>query len=167
MSVCADTARNLPIVQSSCVVVLNRHWSVCFERLNKVSLAMYRFVIIAALFSTFTAPAVARELVFKGEWRTTNRPLNGVMTCKATDLGAEKWQGRFFGVWQGVPFDYTVNFSGPASELRGTATIDGAAYTWAGSMDRSGRLVGTFGGERYEGHFDLQRKRPVRAKPKQ
>ncbi|HEX5103209.1 MAG TPA: hypothetical protein VFV87_05330, partial [Pirellulaceae bacterium] len=75
------------------------------------------------------------------------------------------WRGRFFGVWQGVPFDHTVTFSGPPDNLRGTATIDNAHYDWTGQIDvfqKPARFSGAFGGTRYAGQFDLQSK-PGRA----
>jgi len=107
----------------------------------------------------------AADYVFEGPWHTTNRKLDGVMTCVVTDLGSENWQGRFYGVWQGVPFDYTVKFSGPPSRLHGTATIDGADYSWTGNIgsgetvrDSQGSFKGTFGGNRYTGYFDLKPK---------
>jgi len=125
---------------------------------------MFRAIIALALLGTFSAVASAREAVFEGGWRTTNRPLDGTMTCKVTRLDAEQWRGRFYGVWQGVPFDYTVTFSGPPSDLTGTATIDGAEYAWSGSLERSGRFWGKFGGTRYEGQFDLQKKKSATPK---
>lgn len=94
---------------------------------------------------------------YVGSWHTTNRKLDGIMTCAVTDLGDEKWQGRFYGVWQGVAFDYVVTFTGPRSALRGKAQIDGADYTWTGELT-STAFKGTFGGNRYVGSFDLARK---------
>jgi hypothetical protein len=109
--------------------------------------------------------AWANEGVYVGTWKTTNRKLDGAMTCAVKDLGDEKWQGRFFGIWQGVPFDYTVAFAGRPSDLRGTATIDGASYTWTGtitsttSTSAAPRIFkGAFGGSRYVGSFELKEK---------
>ncbi len=105
-------------------------------------------------------PISAEEMVFAGPWHTTNRKLDGVMTCTVTRLDQDQWRGRFVGIWQGVPFDYTVAFEGPPDQLQGTATIDGANYHWTGALDRRtpGRFTGTFGGSRYEGYFDLKEK---------
>jgi hypothetical protein len=123
---------------------------------------MRHFTIALALsfLGAWRASAQADDYVFEGPWHTTNRKLDGVMTCVVTDLGHDNWQGRFFGVWQGVGFDHTVKFSGPPSQLHGTATIDGADYSWTGEMGRDshGRLKGTFGGNRYMGYFDLKEK---------
>jgi hypothetical protein len=104
------------------------------------------------------ADAKDATAVYRGTWNTTNRKLDGEMTCVVRELGTENWEGRFYGVWQGVPFDYTVKFSGPADRLKGTANIDGADYTWTGEMSSnpSGRFRGTFGGSRYAGYFDLR-----------
>lgn len=104
--------------------------------------------------------ATGQELVFEGPWRTTNRKLDGIMTCVVTPVSEEKWQGRFYGVWQGVPFDYTVPFSGPANKLQGTATIDGASYTWTGEITRDPQptFKATFGGSRYIGSFEMKEK---------
>jgi hypothetical protein len=126
------------------------------------------FVPIALTCALLAGPVRAEELVFEGTWHTTNRKLDGNMTCAVTDLGNERWRGRFYGNWQGVPFDYTVAFSGPPSELQGTAKIDGADYTWTGVMSNGpgGDLKGIFGGNRYLGHFELKAKPGVTLKPK-
>ena len=102
--------------------------------------------------------ATAEPRVYQGDWKTTNRKLDGTMTAVVTEMGEEKWKGRFYGVWQGVPFDYTVSFRGPPDKLRGTAIIDGADYQWQGSMsdDTPSRFTGSFGGTRYTGYFDLR-----------
>lgn len=108
-------------------------------------------------------PAIsADDGVYEGTWRTTNRRLDGTMTCVAKDQQDGKWTGRFYGIWQGVPFDYTVAFTGNPDKLTGKATIDGADYTWTGDMstEDGGRFKGTFGGNRYTGYFDLKRKQP-------
>ena len=99
----------------------------------------------------------AADSVYVGPWRTTNRKLDGQMTCAVRQLEDNKWLGRFYGMWQGVPFDYTVPFEGEPSNLRGTATIGGAQYTWTGSIE-SGVFKGAFGGTRYTGSFDLNEK---------
>ena len=122
-----------------------------------------------SLFLAITAPFVlssistcyAGDRVFEGSWHATNRRLDGVMTCVVSEAGAEKWQGRFCGVWQGIAFDYKVPFSGSTSDLSGTAQIDGADYAWKGRITEgeSGGFVGTFGGSRYSGYFELKEKR--------
>jgi hypothetical protein len=116
----------------------------------------------------FCAATLAEDAVYEGPWRTTNRKLDGTMTCAVKDLGENKWTGRFYGVWQGVPFDYTVAFSGPPDKLQGKATIDGADYIWSGSFNSDdGRFKGNFGGNRYSGYFDLAKKEAgVAADPK-
>lgn len=105
----------------------------------------------------------AQDRVYEGVWRTTNRKLDGTMTCVVKAQGEGKWSGRFYGVWQAVPFDYTVAFAGTPEKLMGKATIDGANYTWNGDMSTAedGRFKGSFGGDRYSGYFDLQRKQPA------
>ena len=114
-----------------------------------------RLILLACVLSS---PASAADALYEGDWRTTNRKLDGRMTCAVTELGPEKWRGRFYGVWQGVPFDYTLDFAGPATALRGTARIDGADYVWTGKMSGDS-FQGSFGGNRYTGHFQLA-KRP-------
>jgi hypothetical protein len=121
-------------------------------------LAVLLFVTVA-----WSTAAAGHELVFEGPWHTTNRKLDGNMTCVVSDLGEGKWQGRFYGIWQGVDFDYTVRFTGTLANLQGTAIIDGADYTWNGVIDSSGpgstRLFrGVFGGNRYAGQFELKEK---------
>jgi hypothetical protein len=105
-------------------------------------------------------PVTATDQTFEGTWHTTNRKLDGSMTCVVTDLGRDQWRARFFGTWQGVPFDYTVPFTGKLSDLRGTATIDGASYVWTGKIidTMPPSFQATFGGTRYTGYFDLTAK---------
>jgi hypothetical protein len=124
------------------------------------------FAALAALLPF--AEIAAGDAVYHGGWHTTNRKLDGMMTCIVTDLGDEQWRGRFYGVWQGVSFDYPVTFSGPPSSLRGAATIDGASYTWTGELTNEAprSFKGTFGGSRYTGYFDLKETSQVAAKPK-
>jgi hypothetical protein len=104
--------------------------------------------------------AGAKDLVFVGTWVTTNRPLDGAMTCVVTDLGDHRWRGHFYGAWQGREFSYRVDFSGPPDKLRGRATIDGAAYEWTGEMGTGtpGWFKGQFTSNRYEGSFNLKQK---------
>jgi hypothetical protein len=117
--------------------------------------------LILALAVVFVLPSIstcfAGDRVYEGSWHTTNRKLDGEMTCVVSEIGPKKWQGRFYGVWQGVAFDYKVPFSGPTSDLRGTAQVDGADYAWKGQIE-SGGFAGTFGGSRYSGYFELQEK---------
>jgi hypothetical protein len=129
----------------------------------------YRFGIALLALLLCNLAASAEQLVFEGPWHTTNRNLDGVMTCVVTPVADGQWQGRFYGVWQGVNFDYTVAFSGPPSSLRGTANIDGADYMWTGDITTSdvglqtpARFKGTFGGSRYTGYFDLKEKKATR-----
>ena len=102
-------------------------------------------------------PASAAEGSYEGTWVTTNRKLDGTITCVVTDLGNHRWSGHFYGVWQRREFSYKVEFSGPPDRLRGTATIDGADYEWAGEIHQDS-FKGTFGGTRYVGSFSLKRK---------
>jgi hypothetical protein len=122
-------------------------------------------LLIAAAFAAGSTIADAEDRVFVGPWKTTNRKLDGEMTAVLRPLAKDQWQGRFFGVWQGVPFDYTVKFTGPESSLRGTAVIDHADYTWTGSISDDSPAVfkGRFGGSRYTGNFALKEKQAERA----
>src|SRR5690242_7971095 len=98
------------------------------------------------------------ELRFAGAWVTTkNKKLDGNANCEVKQLSTDHWQGKFWGVWQHVPFDYTVEFTadkpkqkgelsvamtdnladrpgGKDQEHRvvGKAVIDGATYDWTG-----------------------------------
>jgi hypothetical protein len=108
-------------------------------------------------------PAVwagGEDLIYEGTWLTTNRKLDGTLTCVVTDLGSNQWRGHFSGVWQEVPFSYTVTFAGPPDKLHGTARIDGADYEWTGSlsMQRGGQFQGSFGGNRYIGSFEMHQR---------
>ena len=116
------------------------------------------FALVASLSLAFGPFANGEDRVFEGPWKTTNRKLDGIMTCVLKDLGEDKWQGRFYGIWQGVPFDYTVKFTGSPQGFKGTAVVDFADYTWTGSIDDSSPAVfnGKFGGSRYTGFFALK-----------
>ena len=115
-------------------------------------------LLIGILLST--SQASGSELIYEGTWKTTNRKLDGTMTCIITPVGKEAWKGRFYGIWQGVDFDYTVDFTGPRTALKGIATIDGAGYRWAARLEEH-RFRANFNGDRYEGSFDLKRKPPA------
>ncbi len=110
------------------------------------------------------ASAKSEELVYRGKWNTTNRKLDGEMTCVVERRTADSWEGRFFGTWQGVNFDYKVAFSGSPDDLTGSATIDGAAYQWRGLMTRE-IFKANFTGDRYLGSFELHRADPSTASP--
>src|SRR6478672_1181090 len=113
---------------------------------------MRSLLLILCAVMAFGSNASADDALYEGAWNTTNRKLDGRMTCAVKDLGDNKWTGRFYGVWQGVPFDYTVPFSGPPDKLQGKATIDGADYIWSGSFNEDdGRFKASFGGNRYSG----------------
>ena len=58
---------------------------------------------MSAVFTSVHAVGITAETVFEGDWQTTNRKLDGKMTCVVTDLGSEKWRGRFYGIWQAAP----------------------------------------------------------------
>jgi hypothetical protein len=104
------------------------------------------------------------------------------MTCDVTQVARDRWQGRFWGEWQKVPFDYTVEFTAGEKQLpplasgrtvqkaaftqrpaetpvMGTAMIDGASYEWTGHLSPKAFNV-RFTGSRYEGHFELKRVQP-------
>ncbi|MBC7856725.1 MAG: hypothetical protein IAF94_25120 [Pirellulaceae bacterium] len=117
-------------------------------------------ILCSLLAGLFPIAVSAADVTYEGTWNTTNRKLDGPMTCVVTSLGEDKWQGRFYGVWFGQAFDYTVTFSGSPTELAGKAVIDGADYTWKGKIqkDSTGIFTGTFGGSRYEGYFSLKEK---------
>src|SRR4051812_47415558 len=119
-----------------------------------------RNTLIAMLVLVSAATASAKELVFHGTWVTTNRKLDGTMTCVVTDLGDNKWRGHFYGTWEGVDFSYKVEFTGPPEKLHGRAVIDGADYEWSGEMSQEspGWLKGKFWGNRYLGSFSLKEK---------
>src|SRR5262245_21835742 len=114
-----------------------------------------KLLLILAL-SMLAPAAAAKDYVYQGPWRTTNRKLEVTMTCVVTPVAKHEWRGHFSGSWQGAPFDYTLTFSGPASRLHGTATVDGAAYAMKGWITRE-QFAANFGGDRYTGSFDLKR----------
>ena len=127
-------------------------------------------------------PAVRIEGRYAGPWVTTkNKKLDGTTNCEIKQLTNDRWQGRFWGVWQQVPFDYTVEFDrvkDPPERLEtaqakttkkvdlktepfgipvaGKAMIDGASYDWIGRLARQQFNI-EFTGSRYEGHLELTR----------
>lgn len=121
----------------------------------------YYYLLLFAALLAGAAIAEGQERVFEGPWKTTNRKLDGIMTAAVKPIGEDRWQGRFYGVWQGVPFDYTVKFEGKPNSLKGTAVIDYADYTWTGAIDDESpaTFTGKFGGSRYTGHFELKEKK--------
>ena len=100
--------------------------------------------------------AAAGELAYQGKWNTTNRKLDGDVTCVMTPIAGSQWQGRFFGKFQGTPFDYAGRFSGTTSDLRGSVTVDGAHYQCRGSLNHD-EFKANFTGSGYTGSFDLKR----------
>jgi hypothetical protein len=108
----------------------------------------------------FCGTTMAAELVYEGTWVTTNRKLDGTMTCVVTDKGKDKWHGKFYGIWQGVKFSYDVDWTGTPDKMVGKAVIDGANYEWTGEIvtETPGTFTGKFTGDRYTGSFDLKQK---------
>jgi hypothetical protein len=124
---------------------------------------MFGKILLAGIVLASCSVARADELVYQGDWKTTNRELDGTVTCVITRVAAEKWKGRFYGTWQGIEFDYKVDFVGPPNRLHGTAVIDDATYEWKGWLTDK-NFKANFGGDRYQGSFDLTRKKiPSRA----
>jgi hypothetical protein len=110
-------------------------------------------LLVLASFST----ASGDELVYEGRWVATNRPIDGAMTAVVTKLGSNRWHGHFYGVYNGVPYSYEVDFTGTPDRLRGTAVVDDANYVWSGEITQQS-FEGSFGGDRYRGTFNLKRK---------
>ena len=76
-----------------------------------LSLAVSERSLWAAAAPDSLPNASKAEIYYEGPWVTTkNKQLNGTMTCQIKQLPSGHWQGRFWGVWQKVPFDYTVDF---------------------------------------------------------
>jgi len=117
-----------------------------------------RSISVGLLLFGLSATCVASDAVYEGTWLTTNRKLDGTLTCVVTNLGGNRWHGHFYGTWEGVSFSYDVEFSGPPHQLHGTAKIDGAHYDWTGTMTQDS-LQGQFGGDRYMGRFNLKQTR--------
>ena len=136
------------------------------------------------------SPPVAAKLEgrYSGTWVTTkNKKLDGTANCEVKELSQDQWQGHFWGVWQHVPFDYTVEFgrdkvkkngserspetsgqngrsidTAAENPVSGQATIDGAHYEWTGDLTANEFKI-RFEGSRYEGHLELKRERDKKA----
>ena len=117
-----------------------------------------RTILLGLVLLTPCGAAGAKGQVYRGTWVTTNRILDGKMTCVVTSLGPNKWRGHFSGSFDGRSFSYKVVFRGPPDNLRGQAVINGADYTWAGEMAKGspGSFKGKFRSRRYRGHFSLK-----------
>jgi hypothetical protein len=115
-----------------------------------------------------TRPA-AGDALYQGTWITTKtKKLNGTSNCLIKSAGKDKWEGRFWGLWERVPFEYTVEFSTDRSAMSdknrnprsipvvGKAVIDGANYDWKGQLSASEFNI-QFTGDRYEGSLELKR----------
>ena len=114
-----------------------------------------KFINSLILICVLASFATAEEFTYKGTWVTVkNKKLDGTMKATIKPAGGGVWNARFFGVWQGVAFDYTVPFNEGAAG--GKATIDGARYEWKGTITPE-KFNGTFTGDRYEGDFQLDR----------
>jgi hypothetical protein len=109
---------------------------------------------------------------YQGKWVTTwHKNLDGTTNCEIKQLTNDRWQGRFWGEWQRVPFDYTVEFAkskpkklkSPEGARRahevfveGKAMIDGASYDWTGKLTVQNFDI-QFTGSRYNGSLKLSR----------
>lgn len=112
--------------------------------------------LIALLVVLFCSVAQAEDYFFQGSWRADNRPIDGPMSCDFKTLGNNKYKAKFYGIWQGVPFEYNVTFSGTPDKLKGTATVDHVPYTWEGSADTD-NFRGSYTSYRYHGSFTLKK----------
>jgi hypothetical protein len=112
--------------------------------------------------------------------RIKNSTVPPIVNCDVKQIAKDRWQGRFWGQWQHVPFDYTIEFAPDKSKnatdergghnapnvkltakatettVAGTATIDGAHYDWTGTLTPKEFNI-RFTGSRYEGHMELSR----------
>ena len=121
-----------------------------------------RLIALAGILLSWTRNRPRAGTGLEGPWKTTNRKLDGIMTCVVrTATWREKIAGAFYGVWQGVPFDYAVPFSGPASKLQRaprpltTRVIRGQGKSVAILSRHSRRHVGS---SRHIGSFEMQEK---------
>ena len=102
---------------------------------------MLRLLLLASLLIShagLNAYTDAAERIFEGPWNNRRTGASGRMTCNATEQAPGKWNAVFRGVFQGQPFEYTVEFQAKASragtELAGTTTIDSHRYQWTGAL---------------------------------
>ena len=91
---------------------------------------------------------------YVGPWKTSQ--LNGTMQCDITAKGTTL-QGRFFGNWRGIDFDYNEDLLGTPDNLSGTANIDGENYKWRGSI-KDGVFKANFTSGGNTGFFELRKK---------
>lgn len=118
---------------------------------------------LSVLFLLIVSSAIAEDYRFTGAWQTnrsrTKQALDGPITCDFKSLGNEKYSAKFYGIWQGVPYEYDVKFTGKPDtnprELTGTAMVDGVPYTWTGTADKA-QFNGSFTSHNYVGSFSLR-----------
>lgn len=100
---------------------------------------------------------VGKVYSYTGPWVTVkNRKLDGIQTADVKYLGNQQWAGTFHGTWHGVSYSYDVQWTGPPENLNGTASIDGANYTWTGIITPQ-LFTGQFQSGRYTGNFNQKR----------
>ncbi len=106
---------------------------------------MLRLLIFSSLLLKLGSLSIqteaAEERVFEGPWNNRRTGASGTMTCNASEVSPGQWKAIFRGVFQGQPFEYSVDFQAKpvrgGSELAGTTTIDGQNYQWAGALQAS------------------------------
>ena len=90
-------------------------------------------VLVIGLLLPLVAPGQEPGMYYyKGVW--VDQLSNGPMSADIEKLDGDKWKAKFNGTWQGQPFTYEIEFTGPAGDLRGQQKINGVTYQWSSSL---------------------------------
>ncbi|GAB4160899.1 MAG: hypothetical protein Tsb009_38210 [Planctomycetaceae bacterium] len=123
---------------------------------------MFRpFLTFTIVLSATSVLAAEETKTWRGTWRNKRYNTTGPLSCTATTTdGGKTWTAKFEGLFKREKFSYNVKFTGRKFKgrtlLKGTATLDGDRYQWAGYI-RGNTLYGQFKSlKRYYGFFSLK-----------
>lgn len=123
------------------------------------SILCLAILMVASSVSAFAADEESKT--WSGRWNNKRYNTTGTLTCNATTRdGGKTFTAKFEGLFKGEKFSYDVKFNGTKAKgrtnLKGTATLDGDRYQWAGYI-RGNTLFGQFKSlKKYYGSFTLK-----------
>lgn len=109
-----------------------------------------RTLLLVLLLTTAASAQDPGKYGYKGVWDDTGNRTAGPMAAGVEYFGKNKWQVKFTGVFQNVPFAEVITFTGQHDKLSGNARVSGAKYTWSARVTDT-EFVGSFQSNR--GHL--------------